>query len=217
MLPNLLPYDGEAFLVPSAVAEPDDVFARLASTVVWRQETASIMGRAVPLPRLTAWYGESAYQYSGISNAPQPWLPDLAAVRHVVEALSGVTFNCVLLNFYRDGRDSVAWHRDAEPALGPDPVIASVSLGATRRFAFRHRHRKDARIALELASGSCLVMGNGCQRNWLHTLPKTRRPVGPRINLTYRRIDQPAEATSPARSNSFRGAQNTLHNRSQTV
>ncbi len=187
---NLLPRDGEAYLVEDAVADPDGVFARLVRDVDWRQETARIMGQSVPLPRLTAWYGEAGYRYSGIDHPPRPWLEDLTALKEVAEAHAGTGFNAVLLNLYRSGRDSVAWHRDAEPALGPDPVVASISLGAVRRFRLRHARDKTLAVALDLPHGSLLVMGPGSQRAWRHALPKTARPVGPRLNLTFRRIVQ---------------------------
>lgn len=188
MTANLLPRDGVAHLHLDAVADADGVLERLTRTVVWSQETARIMGREVAIPRLTAWYGEAGYRYSGIDHPPQPWLADLLALRNTCEALAGTSFNAVLLNLYRTGRDSVAWHRDAEPSLGPDPVIASISLGAVRRFVLRHAHDRALEVTLDLPHGSVLVMGPGCQRHWLHALPKTARPVGARLNLTYRRI-----------------------------
>ena len=191
MAANLLPRDGEAHLFEAVVPEPDAVFARLLATVAWRQETARIMGREVPLPRLTAWYGDAGYRYSGIANPPQPWLDDLRALKALAERHARTGFDAVLLNRYRSGADSVAWHRDAEPALGPDPVVASVSLGATRRFKLRHVRDKSLVVNLDLAHGSLLVMGPGSQLHWLHSLPKTARPVAERLNLTFRRIVAP--------------------------
>lgn len=193
---NLLPCDGEAYLIAAAVPDADAMFARLRADVAWRQERAWIMGRDVPLPRLTAWYGDAGYRYSGIDNAPQPWLDDLLALKALAERHAATEFNAVLLNRYRGGADSVAWHRDAEPALGPDPIVASVSLGATRRFKFRHAREKRLVVDLDLPHGSLLVMGRGSQRHWLHALPKTARPVGERINLTFRKILEPR---SPSR------------------
>jgi len=182
----LLPRDGEAFLVAHAMppAAADRLFAKLLEAVAWRAETALVMGRRIALPRLTAWYGEAGYTYSGIRNAPAPWLPELLAVKAVAERCAGAGFNAVLCNLYRDGRDSVSWHADDEPAMGP--LIASVSLGAVRRFQLRHRAERGLRVALDLPHGSCLVMAGATQRHWLHQLPKTARPVGPRINLTFR-------------------------------
>jgi alkylated DNA repair dioxygenase AlkB len=194
MTTNRLPQDGEAHLFENAVAEPERVLARLTAAVDWRQEGARIMGRTVPLPRLTAWYGEAGYRYSGVDNPPQPWLDDLLPLKATAERLAGVSFNSVLLNLYRDGSDSVSWHRDAEAALGPDPTIASLSLGAVRRFKLRHRRDRGLSVNLDLPPGSCLVMGPGSQVHWLHALPKTAKPVGPRLNLTFRRVVAPARA-----------------------
>jgi alkylated DNA repair dioxygenase AlkB len=105
-----------------------------------------------------------------------------------VRELSGAEFNAVLLNLYRDGRDGMGWHADDEPELGRNPVIASVSLGATRRFCLRHRRRRDLKLDLPLPHGSLLLMAGATQHHWLHALPKTQRPVGERINLTFRRV-----------------------------
>ncbi len=186
-LPNLLPCDGTARLHEDALAQADAtrLFAQLIALTPWRQEIATVMGRRVPIPRLTAWHGAAGYVYSGIRMTPAPWNPPLLEIKAVAEACAGQAFNSVLLNLYRDGRDSVSWHADNEPGLGRNPVIASVSLGATRRFQMKHRGR-DERVALDLPSGSCLVMAGATQHHWLHQVPKTGRPVGPRINLTFR-------------------------------
>jgi alkylated DNA repair dioxygenase AlkB len=184
---NVLPSDGEVFLLEHAISEhdADRLLEDLAASIAWRQETATIMGRRVPIPRLTAWHGEAGYVYSGIAMAPAPWTPPLLELKSCAEAHAGQAFNSVLLNLYRDGRDSVSWHADNEPGLGRNPVIASLSLGATRRFQLKHRTR-DERIAIDLTHGSCLIMAGATQHHWLHQLPKTARPVGPRINLTFR-------------------------------
>lgn len=184
---NLLPIDGEARLYPSAVAagDADRLFDVLLAGIAWRQEIATVMGRRVPVPRLTAWHGEAAYVYSGIRLEPAPWTAPLLELKAIAERLAGQPFDSVLLNLYRSGRDSVAWHADDEPGLGRNPVIASLSLGATRRFHLRHR-RSGARLALDLPHGSCLIMAGAIQHHWLHQLPKTARAVGPRINLTFR-------------------------------
>ena len=186
-LPNLLSCDGIARLHEDAFAEADAarLFEQLMAVTDWRQEIATMMGRRVPIPRLTAWHGESGYVYSGIQMTPAPWNPPLLEIKAVAEACAGQAFNSVLLNLYRDGRDSVSWHADNEPGLGREPVIASVSLGAARRFQMKHRAR-DVRLSLDLPPGSCLVMAGGTQHHWLHQVPKTARPVGPRINLTFR-------------------------------
>ena len=185
--PNLLPCDGIARLHEAALAEADAsrLFGQLTAVTPWRQEIATVMGRRVPIPRLTAWHGAAGYVYSGIEMTPAPWNAPLLELKAIAEACAGQAFNSVLLNLYRDGRDSVSWHADNESGLGRDPVIASVSLGAMRRFQMKHR-RREARVALDLPSGSCLVMAGATQHHWLHQVPKTSRPVGPRINLTFR-------------------------------
>ena len=184
---NLLPRDGEVFLIEHAVADADRLLAVLRDQIAWRQEEAMIMGRKVPIPRLTAWHGEAGYVYSGIAMEPAPWTPALLELKGCAEHHAGQGFNSVLLNLYRDGRDSVSWHADNEPGLGRDPVIASLSLGATRRFHLKHRRSGD-RVAIDLGHGSCLIMAGATQHHWLHQLPKTARPVGPRINLTFRNM-----------------------------
>lgn len=187
---NLLPRDGEAYLIQGALSPGDaaSAFDDLMATVDWRQEQAFLFGRRVPLPRLTAWYGDHGYGYSGIQHEPAPLTPSLQSLQVMLESLAGRRFNSVLLNLYRDGRDSMGWHSDDESALGPEPVIASLSLGAARRFHFRHRTLAE-RVSLDLEGGSCLLMGGRCQAAWHHQLPKTRKVVGPRINLTFRRIE----------------------------
>jgi alkylated DNA repair dioxygenase AlkB len=192
-LPNLLPCDGIARLHENALAEADAsrLFEQLMAVTEWRREIATVMGRRVAIPRLTAWHGAAGYVYSGIRMIPAPWNPPLLEIKAVAEACAGQAFNSVLLNLYRDGRDSVSWHADNEPGLGRNPVIASVSLGGVRRFQMKHRAR-DERLALDLPSGSCLVMAGATQHHWLHQVPKTGRPVGPRINLTFRTMSAAA-------------------------
>jgi alkylated DNA repair dioxygenase AlkB len=184
---NLLPHDGEVFWYPGAIpaGDADRLLQVLVEKIDWRQEIATVMGRRLPTPRLTAWYGEAGYVYSGIRHQPAPWTPPLLELKAIAEGLAGRPLNSVLLNLYRHGRDSVAWHADDEPGLGRNPVIASLSLGATRRFHLRHR-RSKARLALDLGHGDGLIMAGSTQHHWLHQLPKTARPVGARINLTFR-------------------------------
>ncbi len=158
---------------------------------MWRQDRIRIHGRELPVPRLNVWYGDAgrAYSYSGIELEAHPWTPALLEIKRSVEcAVAGWSSNSVLVNLYRDGRDSVAWHADDEPELGIEPVIASVSLGATRRFHMRHRERPDARLNVELVHGSLLVMRGPTQHHYTHQVPKTARLTGPRVNLTFRRV-----------------------------
>ncbi|OLP18035.1 alpha-ketoglutarate-dependent dioxygenase AlkB [Leptolyngbya sp. 'hensonii'] len=171
----------------------DRYFTELVETIEWRQDWITIYGRSMPQPRLTAWVGDAgkSYTYSRITMQPAPWTPLLLKLKATVEAVSGVSFNSVLLNLYRDGNDSMGWHSDDEPELGLNPVIASLSLGGTRRFRLRHRREKGLRHQLELTSGSLLLMQGSAQHDWQHQVPKTKRPVAPRINLTFRVIDPP--------------------------
>jgi alkylated DNA repair dioxygenase AlkB len=164
------------------------LLAALTQTLDWRQETLTIMGRKVQAPRVTAWYGEHGYRYSGLDHPARPLPACLAPARQLAERLAGQPFNSVLANLYRDGQDSMGWHADNERSLGPAPVIASLSLGAMRRFQLKHRTEPGLRLALDLPPGSCLVMAGPIQQLWLHQLPKTTRPIGPRLNLTFRRI-----------------------------
>jgi alkylated DNA repair dioxygenase AlkB len=184
--------EAEVIFYPSffAPAQADRLLERLVETTQWRQDSMKMFGELKPLPRLTAWYGDAGarYVYSGIVNEPLPWSSTLAEVKDAVEAASGVAFNGVLLNRYRDGRDSMGWHADDEPEFGEDPVIASVSFGGTRNFQLKHKRRKDLKANVELTHGSLLVMRGGTQANWLHQIPKTAKPVEERLNLTFRRL-----------------------------
>ena len=178
------------FLRPDAATA---LLAELTTTIAWRQEPIKLFGKEVLQPRLTAWHGDPAarYQYSGLALEPHPWTPALQQLRAQVEAATGTRFNSVLLNLYRSGQDSMGWHADNEPELGPAPVIASVSLGGTRRFRLKPRDLQrtpHAPVSLELTAGSLLVMRGCTQRYWLHAVPKTARPAGPRLNLTFRAV-----------------------------
>ncbi len=184
---NLLPVDGEAFLIPKALSSQvaDRAFSTLMDDVDWRQETATLFGRRIPLPRLTAWYGDHVYAYSGILHEPAPLTPTLTELKAAVEKAACQSFNSVLINLYRDGRDSMGWHSDDEKILGALPVIASLSLGGTRRFQLKHRQEGNL-VSIDLPHGSCLIMQGRCQACWRHQVPKTKKPVTPRINLTFR-------------------------------
>lgn len=171
--------------------EADRLFDALRAEVAWEQHRVRIAGREHPCPRLSAWQGDpgAVYTYSGITLHPEPWTPAVLRVRAAVCDAAGARFDSVLANLYRDGRDSMGWHADDEPELGVRPLIASVSLGAPRRFVLRHKRRRDlAPVDIVLGHGSLLLMAGPTQHAWRHSLPKTSRPVGPRINLTFRRI-----------------------------
>lgn len=172
-------------------AWPEEVMRQLIAETPWRSEEITVFGRRHRQPRLTAWYGdaEARYRYSGLDLAPLPWTELLARIRRAVEDAAGCPFNSVLLNFYRDHRDAMGMHSDDEPELGSEPVIASLSLGATRTLTLKHRRRKDlAPIRLALESGTLLVMRGATQRHWKHGIARQSRPCGPRVNLTFRRI-----------------------------
>ncbi len=158
--------------------------------IAWRQEHITLFGKRHPQPRLSAWYGdpEASYRYSGLDNTPGAWTDDLQYLRQRVQQTSGYRFNSVLLNYYRDGNDAMGQHSDDEPELGTEPVIASLSLGATRRMRFTHRQRRFEPLALDLEHGSLLLMAGATQRNWKHGISRTKRHCGPRVNLTFRRI-----------------------------
>ncbi|MBC8085268.1 MAG: alpha-ketoglutarate-dependent dioxygenase AlkB [Hymenobacter sp.] len=179
------------FLPPQAAA----VFlAELTTTIPWQQQPIKLFGKEVMQPRLTAWHGDPAarYAYSGLTLEPQPWTPALRQLRQQVEVATNAHFNSVLLNLYRTGQDSMGWHADNEPELGPEPVIASVSLGAIRRFRLRprdSRHTPHEPVSLDLLPGSLLLMRGLTQRHWVHAVPKTARPAAPRLNLTFRLIN----------------------------
>jgi alkylated DNA repair dioxygenase AlkB len=183
--------------------EADALLQALREAVPWETHRIRIFGRAVDSPRLSCWIGdpEAVYTYSGARFEPHPWPEALGPVRQRVAAACGIAFNSVLANLYRDGRDAMGWHRDDERELGPCPVIASLSLGATRRFLLKPVARAavaaagspcgglaGVRTALDLGHGSLLLMRGETQRHYRHALPRTARPVGPRINLTFRRI-----------------------------
>lgn len=172
-------------------AEAPALFTRLKDELAWEQSTIWIAGMQRRIPRLNAWYGDpgASYRYSGTWFEPKPWTASLAQLRDRVSGIGGCEFNSVLANLYRDGNDSVGWHSDDERELGINPSIASLSLGSERRFVLKHKRRKSiSRLDLVLPSGSLLLMTGATQHHWLHQLPKTRLVVGPRINLTFRRV-----------------------------
>ena len=192
--PTIIPtIDAELRFWPDflPVSEAENTFNRLLSDICWRQDTITLFGKTHPLPRLQAWYGDAGchYSYSGLSLAPQPWSKNLLTLKALIEEHCQSTFNSVLANLYRHGQDSNGWHSDDEKELGEKPVIASLSLGAKRKFRLRHKFRKDMPVIdLDLTPGSLLCMSGHSQSHWQHTLPKTARTVGPRLNLTFRNI-----------------------------
>jgi len=191
-----------AGFVPAA--EADRAFDVLWRELRWERRAITLFGRSVLQPRLVAFYGDprAAYTYSGLTLRPRPWHPVLLELKARIERRSGCRFNAVLANGYRDGADSMGWHSDDEAELGERPCIASLSLGAERAFLLRPKsvdaagQRRSKRLLLE--NGSLLLMRGDSQASFQHSVPKTRRPVGPRINLTFRRVlAQETRAAAP--------------------
>lgn len=184
--PELLDYR-PGFFNP---AEGAEFFNKFIGNIPWVQQDIQLYGRLVKTPRLTAWYGDQnkEYTFSGTKHHPLPWTEELIRIKEKIEPASGVQFNSVLLNYYRDANDSVAWHSDDEYELGVNPIIASVSFGQVRRFDIRHKHDRDRKYSIYLENGSLLVMKGDLQHHWVHQIPKSTRPLQPRVNLTFRVI-----------------------------
>jgi len=183
--------DADVWYVPAffPLKEADRLLDSLQQKINWKQEQIKIFGKEQPMPRLTAWYGDKIYTYSGLQNKPQPWIPVLQEIRQQIIVATGKEYNSVLLNYYRSGQDSMGWHADDERELGTEPSIASVSFGATRRFGFKHRYNKELKNKyITLQHGSLLLMQGQTQHCWKHSLPKTSAITGIRINLTFRNI-----------------------------
>lgn len=196
------PWNGRVEHWPAWLS-PDDAGAlagRLANEVPWIVHRIRMFGRWVDSPRLSCWMGDpgTGYRYSGVRFEPQSWHPAVHALLPPLESATGARFNSVLLNRYRDGRDSMGWHSDDEPELGPAPVIASLSLGAERRFLLRLRADHAVRAEWRLAHGDLLVMRGDCQRVAQHSLPKAARVVDERINLTFRWVGSMPAPTAPS-------------------
>jgi len=187
---SILPHDGEAFLFSKSEPFSDqDWFNRLHDTISWSSDTVIMFGIMRELRRKSAWYGDADahYSYGGIKRTPMPSTPELLQIKQYCEAMAMTRFNSVLCNLDHDGNDGMGWHADNEKELGSEPIIVSVSFGAERPFAFKHRLTKQ-RIDIRLVHGSILIMQGRCQHAWLHSLPKTVKVSQPRINLTFRNI-----------------------------
>lgn len=170
--------------------DDEAMIAELIRDIAWQSETIRIAGVERLVPRLTAWYGDEGadYRYSGVDHSPLAWSQTLLKIKEKVEQASGESFNSALCNLYRNGKDSVAWHSDDEPELGAQPVIASVSFGATRSFHLKHKTQTKLRHKMSLTSGSLLVMKGATQSHWLHQVPKEPKITEPRVNITFRKI-----------------------------
>ena len=182
------------FLAP---ADADKYYTSLLENLAWQQSEIRLFGKRQSSPRLQAWYGDEgiSYCYSGLQMQARGWNDDLYVLKQLCEKSAQATFNSVLANLYRDGADSMGFHADNEVELGAKPIIASVSLGAERNFDLKHIKTK-ARRRLPLQHGSLLIMSGETQQHWLHGINKTKRPVGSRINLTFRYIDNYANSTN---------------------
>jgi alkylated DNA repair dioxygenase AlkB len=170
--------------------EADQIYAQLTKEIPWQQDDIRVFGKTYPQPRLTALFGNEGkpYSYSNIKMQPHPWNLLLQKIKSQVESVSDTNFTTVLLNQYRDGKDSNGWHADNEKELGTNPIIASISFGAERTFQLKHNSDKDQKKSIILEHGSLLLMKGTTQHFWKHQIPKTTKPVGPRINLTFRVI-----------------------------
>jgi alkylated DNA repair dioxygenase AlkB len=188
---ELLPFDGSALLIPRFLssAESTKYFAQLNEETPWEMPEIVMFGKKYPQAGLSTWFTNTkvSYVYSGITRAPHAMTPLLNDVMNACALASGAEYNSVLVNLYRDGNDSVSWHSDNEEINGSEPTIASVSLGETRRFDLRHKESGET-VRVDLEDGSLLVMSGLSQLCWVHQIAKTKTKVGPRINLTFRRV-----------------------------
>lgn len=189
---ELLPFDGSALLHEGVLdaSSADAAFDELLETNWWESHELVVFGAKHPEPRLSTWHAidGTSYTYSGLTRTALPFTPLLERLRGMCEELAGARFNAVLVNLYRDGNDAVGWHADDEPENGTEPTIASVSLGATRRFDFRHRE-SGTTVSANLEHGSVVVMSGLSQACWVHRIARTKVPVGRRINLTFRFVE----------------------------
>ena len=188
---NLLPQGGELYYYGKIFEkkQAETFFRELLHNVEWKQDEVIIFGKRIVTKRKTAWFGEEEfeYTYSRITRRASLWTPELVTLKERVEEVTGLKFNSCLLNLYHSGEEGMSWHSDAEAELGNEPEIASLSLGAERKFVLKHKISAE-KISLTLEDGSLLLMKGKTQRNWVHSLPKTKKVKTPRINLTFRRI-----------------------------
>ncbi|MBU3661937.1 MAG: alpha-ketoglutarate-dependent dioxygenase AlkB [Bacteroidetes bacterium] len=192
MINNLLSQHGELYLLPNFLnAEDADIaYELLLQNIKWKQYHIKMFGKLLAQPRLTAWHGSAGlnYSYSGLNLAPEPFSKELLTLKAKIEQVGSIQFNSVLLNLYRNERDSMGWHADDERELGINPVIASLSLGQTRKFQVKHKLNKDLNLNLLLTHGSLLLMKGEMQHYWQHAIPKSKNSCSQRINLTFRNI-----------------------------
>lgn len=186
---NILPFDGEGLYYGKILdhAEAGHYFENMLAEIQWKNDEAIMFGRHIITKRKVAWYANRpySYTYSRTTRYALPWTTGLLELKSRVEKVSGATYNSCLLNLYHDGDEGMAWHSDDEKALAPNSAIGSLSLGATRKFCFKHKQTKQV-VSILLEPGSLLVMQGATQENWLHRLPKAKRVTQPRVNLTFR-------------------------------
>lgn len=189
---NFLPYDGIVNYYGKIfdMDLSDIFFDTLLKNIEWKNDEAIIYGKHIITKRKVAWYGEKPYEYkySNITKTALLWTPELIEIKKVIETISGEHFNSCLLNLYHNGDEGMAWHSDGEKDLKKDGAIASISFGAERKFSFKHKETKET-VSLLLEHGSLLVMAGTTQSHWQHRLPPTKRVLTPRINLTFRQIE----------------------------
>ena len=189
---NFLPYDGIVNYYGKIfdMDLSDIFFDTLLKNIAWKNDEAIIYGKHIITKRKVAWYGEKPYEYkySNITKTALLWTPELIEIKKVIETISGEHFNSCLLNLYHNGDEGMAWHSDGEKDLKKDGAIASISFGAERKFSFKHKETKET-VSLLLEHGSLLMMAGTTQSHWQHRLPPTKRVLTPRINLTFRQIE----------------------------
>ena len=182
--------DASVILYPNFITLKDSeiYFQKLLKETPWQQDDIKVFGKTYAQPRLTALYADNykPYSYSNITMHPLKFTPVLKTIKENVEEIAKVKFTTCLLNLYRDGNDSNGWHADDERELGKNPIIASVSLGTDRIFKFRKKDDKKETVKIVLKAGSLLIMKDETQHHWQHQIPKTKRQIGARINLTFR-------------------------------
>jgi alkylated DNA repair dioxygenase AlkB len=180
-------YYYDSFFTPDA---SERLFDALYRKINWRQDKIRMFGKWINQPRLTAFYGDTdkSYTYSHLKMEPEPWIEELLEIKEKLEEFLNLEFSSVLMNLYRDGNDSMGWHSDDEPELGVNPEIASISFGASRSFKLRNRHDSSLQKKITLGNGSLLVMKGNTQHYWQHSIPKEKKVLVPRINLTFRKI-----------------------------
>lgn len=188
---NLLPRDGVAIYYGPIFSseDADRHFRILMEQTPWKSDEVTIFGKRFVTARQIAWYGDESYvyRYSGGIKKALEWTNELLELKEIVENQAKIRFNSCLLNLYHEGREGMGWHSDNENVLGDQPTIASLSLGAVRKFSFRHKHTRQT-VSLSLENGSLLIMKDATQTHWQHCLPKSQKVVAPRINLTFRNM-----------------------------